>query len=543
MKNIFFTLITLLFMSSCYKTETADLVIHNAIIYTIDEQFSKAQAMAVKDGKIIEIGPENQILNKYFSEQMIDAKSQVVFPAFNDAHAHFFWYARSFQEVDLVGSKSWDEVLNRLKEFSTNKDLKFIGGNGWDQNLWTSKEFPTKDKLDVLFPNTPVLLKRIDAHAAVANQKALDMAGVDENTKIEGGIFDKKNDTLSGLLIDMAITYVENKLPRYSKEEDRNSLLKAQEKCFEKGLGTVTDAMLENDMIHLLDSLQKSGELKMRIYGMMTPSDKNIKEFLKDKPYKTDRLNIGAVKFFADGALGSRGAKMLQPYSDDTLNSGLFLNDSTYLQEMADKIYASGLQMNTHCIGDAANRLILQIYGNTLKKVNDRRWRIEHCQIVNPADFELFKKYTIIPSVQPTHAISDMNWVKDRIGAERLKGAYAFKTLLQQNGLIALGTDFPIEPIDPLMTFYTAVSRKNAKGEPKDGFLVEEALSREEAIKGMTIWAAIASFEENEKGSLEVGKNADFIVLDRDILEVGESEILDTKVIYTVVGGEVVYKR
>ncbi len=541
MKNLIIVLTTLLFMTSCYKSETVDLIIHNATIYTMDETNSMAEAMAVKDGKIIAIGPENQIMNKYFGEKTIDAGTRPVYPGFNDAHCHFFWYGRSFQEVDLTGAKSWDEAIQRVVDFAKGKELKFIGGNGWDQNLWKGQAFPTKQKLDSLFPNTPVLLKRVDSHAAIANQAALDIAEVDATTTTDGGIFKLNNGELTGLLIDMAITYVEQKLPRYSDEEDKKSLLTAQKNCFEKGLTTVADAMLENKMIHLIDDLQKEGRLKMRIYGMATPSEENLAEYLLDSAYKTDRLHIGAIKFFADGALGSRGAKLIEPYSDDTTNSGLFLNDSTYLQEMAHKIYESGLQMNTHCIGDDANRLMLNIYGNALKKVNDRRWRIEHAQIVHPDDMKLFRKYTIIPSVQPTHAISDMDWVEDRLGADRLKSSYAFKTLLSQNGLLPLGTDFPIEKTDPLLTFYTAVARKNTKGLPENGFLPEERLSRLETLKGMTIWPAIASFEENEKGSLEVGKYADFVLLDKDIMTIEESDILKAKVMYTVVGGEVVY--
>lgn len=543
MKNASFIFVILsLLMSSCYYTEEADLLIHNAKIYTVDSEFSIAEAMAIKGGKIIDIGPNNELKNRYTVKEEIDAKMRPIYPGFIDAHCHFLWYGNSFFEVDLVGTTSWEEVLQRTAKFAESNNDLWIKGRGWDQNDWEVKEFPTKAKLDSLFPDRAVLLRRIDGHAAIANQKALDLAGIDVNTKIDGGVFKQIGNKLTGLLVDNAIESVQKAVPELSLEQMNRALLKAQEMCFEKGLTTVDDAMLENEMVHAIDKLQQSGDLKMKVYGMLMPTPENKNEFLSKGPYLTDKLSIRSFKYFADGALGSRGAKLIEPYHDDPHNHGLFLNDSSYFADEAKELFKNGFQMNTHCIGDAANRMILDIYGTVLESTNDKRWRIEHCQIVKPEDLIKFKKYTIIPSIQPTHATSDMHWASERLGEERVKTAYAYQDLLSLNGLVALGTDFPIEDIDPLKTFYAAVVRKDAKNYPKDGFQKENALSREETLKGMTIWAAISNFEEARKGSIEIGKDADFIILDKDIMSIPEENILDCKVVQTYIDGELVFK-
>jgi hypothetical protein len=533
---------TTLLMDSCYYTEKADLLIHNAKIYTLDSEFSIAEAMAVKDGKIIEVGPNNELKNRYQAKVEIDARLRPIYPGFIDAHCHFLWYGNTFFEVNLVGTKSWEEVVERTKAFAEANQDEWITGRGWDQNDWEFKEFPTKKELDSLFPNRAVLLKRIDGHAAIANQKAVELAGIDEQSEIDGGVYQKQNGKLSGLLIDNAIERVSRAMPELSFEQMERALLKAQEMCFAVGLTTVDDAMLENRMVHTIDKLQQSGKLKMKVYGMLMPTKENKTDFLEKGSYLTNRLSIRSFKYFADGALGSRGAKLIHPYHDDPENKGLFLNDSNYFQAEAEALYKKGFQMNTHCIGDAANRMMLNIYGNVLKTTNDKRWRIEHAQIVASDDLDKFKKYTIIPSVQPTHATSDMYWLEERLGRERAKTAYTWKELLNQNGLIALGTDFPIEDIDPLKTFYAAVVRKDTNGFPEAGFQPENGLSRKEALRGMTIWAAVSNFEEAQKGSLEIGKDADFVMLDQDLMTVPESEILKTRVLFTFINGEQVFE-
>lgn len=530
-------------MSSCYYTESADLLIHNAKIYTVDPNFSIYEAIAVKDGKIIDIGPNNELKNRYEAKTVIDAQLKTIYPGFIDAHCHFIWYGNSFFEVDLTGTKSWQEVLERTSSFAESNNDLWIKGRGWDQNNWPNKEFPNKKELDSLFPDRAVFLTRIDGHAAIANQKALDLAEINENSTIKGGIFQQQDGQLNGMLIDHAITVISKAIPKMTAARMQEALLKAEEMCLEQGLTTVDDAMLENDMVHAIEELHNSGQLRMNIYGMLVPSKDNKEEFLEKGPYLTEKLSIRSFKYFADGALGSRGAKLLEPYHDDPNNTGLFLVDSAYLQAEAKSLYDNNFQMNTHCIGDAANRMVLSIYGSVLKTTNDRRWRIEHAQVLDKNDLEAFKKYTIIPSVQPTHATSDMPWVEERLGSERLQYAYAYKQLLTQNGILPLGTDFPIEDISPFKTFYAAVSRKGINGLPEEGFQPENALTRQEALKGMTIWPAISNFEEDKKGSLEVGKKADFILLSKDILEVKESEILDTKVLKTFIDGKLVFER
>lgn len=536
--------LTLLFtmaLSSCYKNVKVDLLVHNAKIYTVDNTFSITDAMAIKNGKIIALGPENEIMNKYYADETIDAKTRPVFPGFIDAHCHFLAYGLNLENINLTGTASFEEVLNRVKNKGEANQSGWILGRGWDHNSWAVKEFPDKDSLDLLFPNTPVFLRRIDGHAALANQQALDQAGITTETKVDGGVIEVKNGKLTGILIDKAVELVSKVIPQPGVEDKKNALLKAQENCFEKGITTVDDAGLEKEEVELIDQLQKEDELLMKVYAMLSPSNENFERYLPNGPYITDKLSVRSFKFYADGALGSRGALLINPYSDDPGNTGLLQNSAEYFRKNAQKVLSSGFQMNTHCIGDSANRMILNIYGELLKGVNDKRWRIEHAQVVHPEDFKLFKENTVIPSVQPTHATSDMDWADERLGKERLKSAYAYKKLLEQNGIIALGTDFPIEDIDPMKTFYAAVVRKDGQGNPASGFQMDNSLSREEALKGMTIWAAVSNFEEENKGSLEIGKSADFIILDRDIMVVPEKDLLNTKVLYTIIDGKKVY--
>lgn len=529
-------------ISSCQQSENADLLIHNASIYTVNNAFDIEEAMAIKDGKIIAIGPNNELKNKYTARQIIDAKLKPIYPGFIDAHCHFLPYGNTFFEVDLVGTKSWEEVIEKLSDFAKANETEWITGRGWDQNDWELKEFPTNEKLNELFPDKAILLKRIDGHAAIANQKALELSGVDIETSIEGGVFEIKDGELSGLLIDNAVDIVQKAIPEQSEAQIKKSLLKAEEMCFAKGLTTLSDAMLENEVANCIIKMHSDNSLKMKVYGMLMPTKENKEQFLKNGPFVTDKLSIRSFKFFADGALGSRGAKLKEPYADDIHNNGLYLSDSSTLSKEAKNMYEAGFQMNTHCIGDAANELMLKIYADYLKEPNDKRWRIEHCQVVDPTDLAYFKDYTIIPSVQPTHATSDMYWAEERLG-ERVKGAYAYADLLAQNGLIALGTDFPIEDIDPLKTFFAACIRKDDRLFPEEGFQSENKLSKEEALRGMTIWAAIANFEEEKKGSLEIGKDADFVIFNQDIMAVPEEQILNSKVEMTFINGEMVFEK
>ncbi|MDZ7613215.1 MAG: amidohydrolase family protein [Flavobacteriaceae bacterium] len=412
-------------------------------------------------------------------------------------------------------------------------------GRGWDQNDWEQKVFPTKDTLDLLFPNTAVILKRIDGHAFLVNQKTLDLAGIDGNTKIAGGEIIKKEGKITGVLIDNAMDLVYRVFPEEDKKKSIQALLDAQKTCFSLGLTTVDDAGLDKRAIDLIDSLQQINLLKIRIYAMVSATEANLDFYLKNGILKTEKLHVRSFKVFADGALGSRGAALKEPYSDRHGHYGAMVTDPIVLKNIAKRIAESDFQMNTHAIGDSANAYLLKTYTEVLSGKTDRRWRMEHAQVISPLDFEMYK--LVIPSVQPTHATSDMYWAEDRLGPDRIKGAYAYKKLLETNGIVALGTDFPVEQVNPMLTFYAAVSRQDLKGYPKSGFHMENALSREETLKGMTIWAAYANFEELEKGSIEKGKMSDFIILDRDIMQVDISSIPECKVLSTYVNGEKVF--
>lgn len=542
MKPILYSLFLALLLNSCTKKETVDVIVYNAKVYTVNSKFDTVEAFAVKGGKILALGKSAEIKGKYTAKEEINGNGKAVYPGFIDAHAHFYGYGQSLQTADLRETKSWDEVLSRLTEFAKTHPDGWLIGNGWDQNDWDNKAFPTNEKLTALFPGRPVFLNRIDGHAAIANQKALDDAGIKSEQKLVGGDMLTENGKLTGVLIDNAVGLVERKIPSPNAKLAEKIFTDAQKNCFAAGLTTIDDCGLSYQAVEFIEKLQQSNKLKMRLYVMLSDEPDNYKYLFNRGPIKTDRLNVRAFKVYADGALGSRGACLLHPYSDMPDKTGFLLSSQKHFEEVATKIAANHFQMCTHAIGDSANRVILNIYNKILKGKNDQRWRIEHAQVVNAKDFDLFGKTSIIPSVQPTHATSDMYWAEQRLGAERLKGAYAYKQLLKQNGWIPLGTDFPVENINPLLTFYAATVRADAKDFPKGGFQVENALTPEEALRGMTIWAAKANFEEHEKGSLEKGKLADFVMLDHDILKSTPQNILKTKVLKTYLNGEKVYE-
>jgi predicted amidohydrolase YtcJ len=528
----------LLSVSSCKFREKVPLLVHNATIYTVDDQFTKAQAMVIRDGKIIDIGSNDDILKKYEGEQTIDAGGKAVFPGFIDAHCHFTGYATDRWKCDVVGTTSWKEVVAKITAYSKNAPMEWIYGRGWDQNDWEVKEFPGNIQLDSLFPGRPVFLKRVDGHAAIANSVALKLAGIDPATKVTGGSIEVKDGKLTGLLLDNAMDLVEAKIPAVSDSLAKQYFAEMQAECFAEGLTGVHDCGVSEHTVTLLQEAQKSGLLKMKVFALLSDDSSYYERWIKKGRYKSGRLTVGGFKLYADGALGSRGACLLQDYTDKTGWKGFLLNEASYFLDKAQRLAVTDLQMCTHAIGDSGNRQILQTYAGVLKSKNDKRWRIEHAQVVNNNDFHFFADYNIIPSVQPTHATSDMYWAADRIGAERMKGAYAYQQLLGTNGWMPLGTDFPVEAISPFKTFFASVVRKDAKGFPRGGFQMENALTREQTIRGMTIWAAKAAFEEKEKGSLEKGKAADFIILDTDLIQCPESGILKTKVLGTYINGE-----
>lgn len=536
MKKLFSILALITTFSCETEKQTADLIVTNAMVYTVDDAFSTKEAFAIKDGKFVAVGTSEDISSSYQSDNMIDANGQAITPGLIDAHCHFLNLGIGIQEVQLMSTESYDEVIQRVVDFQKEKNADYIMGRGWDQNDWEDKVFPKKAKLDELFPDTPIALTRVDGHAILVNQAALDLGKVTGESKIDGGEVVIENGHPTGVLIDNAESLVMNYWPKSTKQEAIDALLGAQDVCFDLGLTTVNDAGLSIEAINLIDSLQQTGDLKMRVYAMASATTKNLDYFIDKGIIKTDFLSVRSFKFYADGALGSRGAMMRDPYSDKPGHFGLLVNDIKTLKATAKRIADSEYQMNTHAIGDSANHAVLDTYKEVLNGKPNRRWKIEHAQIVSAEDFPKFND--IIPSVQPTHATSDMYWAEERVGEQRMKGAYAFKDLLKQYGKVALGTDFPVERVNPMLTFYAAVARQDLEQYPEGGFQIENALSREEALRGMTIWAAYSNFEEEEKGSIEVGKFADFIILDKDIVTIESKEIPNTKVVGTYVAGE-----
>ncbi|HLG03761.1 MAG TPA: amidohydrolase, partial [Bacteroidia bacterium] len=545
----------LLFLNSCGDGKMhADLIVKNAKVYTVDGGFAVLESFAIRDGKFVAVGTDSSISYLYEADSVYDAGGKIILPGFIDAHCHFLGYGLGLQQCNLVGTRSFDEVINRVKEFAKTAKSGWIVGRGWDQNDWTDKTFPDRRRLDSMFPDRPVILKRIDGHAALVNGAALKRSNIHYDTKITGGeilVRREKNapvesdESLTGILIDNAVEQVEKVIPPPSAAQMREALLTAQANCFAVGLTTVTDAGLMKDQIETIDALQKKGDLQMRVYAMLTDSLPNYKHYVAAGPYKTDYLNVRSFKFYADGALGSRGACLLENYSDQPGWKGFLLNTPKHFEEKMTLLAQKNFQVCTHAIGDSANRFILNLYAKILPDSisKDRRWRIEHAQVVAEEDVMLFGRSGIIPSVQPTHATSDMYWAEKRLGPERARTAYAYKFLLGSAGMVALGTDFPVESINPMHTFYATVARMDLRQFPPGGFQMENALSRWEALRGMTIWAAFANFEENEKGSIEAGKFADFIILDKDPLACPVNEIPGILVLSTYVAGKNVFVK
>jgi len=525
------------------EKQQADLILTNATVYTVDEAFSMAEAIVVRDHRIVEVGSSKKIKRRYQSSHIEDLEGAFVYPGWIDAHCHFFGYGMSLNSADLVGTTSVEEIIGRLKKHHETYGGLWITGRGWDQNDWEVKEFPHRSMLDAHFPDTPVLLRRIDGHAAWLNTVALEMAGITTETEVDGGAVLIKDGTPSGILVDNAIGLVGRLIPPPAREEVVSAIQHAEQNCFSVGLTSVHDAGLGLQTVQLIDSLYQAGSLQIRMNTWLSPTKENFEHFVNKGPYQTDHITVNTVKLFADGALGSRGALMIEPYSDDPGNKGLAVSPLEILEQHCQAAYKHNFMVATHAIGDAANREMLKIYAGILKGPNDRRWRIEHAQIIHPDDFEIFKQYNIVPSVQPTHATSDMYWAEDRVGSHRMKGAYAFRTLLDQNGWYPGGSDFPVEEINPLYGFYAATVRKDQSGYPEGGFQIEEAITRKEALKAMTIWAAKSGFEEHLKGSLEPGKLADFVITGKDLMTAPDEELFNIKVMATYSGGEVVYKQ
>ena len=536
-------LLSLLSLSSCMKGKSVDTVIHNAQIHVMDDLGTIQEAVAIRDGIIIEVGPERQILNKYSADEYIDAQKRDVYPGFTDAHAHILSYARQKISVDLVGCKSYDEMLVRIEKYQSKHNRKFIIGRGWDQSLWKEGEMPTNERLNELFPDIPVCLFRIDGHALLANDYLMEKSDVinkvlNDSELSSGGYFIFKNPEVilipqdnayvpqislmaapeySGVMVDNAMNPILNILPDFPEQELKQAILEIQDELFSYGITGVHEAGMQQHEVQLFKKLMDQDELKLNIYGMLMPTPENIAFAKKEGVYEYKSMLIRSFKVYGDGALGSRGAFLKEAYSDKHDHHGYLCTSMERMKEIADLCTDLGYQMNTHAIGDSTNRLMLELY-QAINEINpDHRWRIEHAQIVDPADFELFARAGVFPSVQPTHAVSDQRWAESRIGEHRMKGAYAYKSLLKQFGMIAIGTDFPVELTDPFLTIHAAVNRKNSENFPGAGFLVEERISLDECLKGMTLWAAMASFQENQLGTIEKGKDATLVIFESPV--------------------------
>jgi predicted amidohydrolase YtcJ len=539
MKNIIFYLLIFLLLNACSQSN-ADLIVYNAKVYTMDDSFSTCTAFAVKDGRILETSTDAIITQKYKNAlQKIDAHQQIIYPGLIDAHAHFSGYALDLRSVKLFFTKSPQQMLQQVKEYAATNKEPWIIGRGWDQNGWPLKQFPTNDSLNKWFPNTPVYLQRIDGHAALCNAKALEMAGITAQTKIDGGQIEIINGKLSGILVDNACLKIENILPKKTQAQAIALFKEAQEDCFKQGVTSTVDCGIKSEVFDWLKAAYASGNLQLSQGIMFADDSTNLAKYAFAKPYADSWMKVIGFKVYADGALGSRGAYLIDDYHDALHTKGLLLKNQDSIKALAKLLINTPHQMCTHAIGDAGNRIVLNAYASVLPKNNDRRWRIEHAQVVHQSDIHLFGDYKIVPSVQPTHATSDMPWAADRLGSQRLQTAYAYQQLLAQNNWLPLGTDFPVEYINPFYTFYSAVFRIYDTTKP--AFQTRDALTRQQALRGMTIWAAKASFEENEKGKIAKGMRADFIICNTDLLTASPIECKQALVINTFVKGKCVW--
>ena len=537
---------------SCNIQDKADLVIMGGKVATVDNDFSITEAVAVQDDKIIFVGT-NKDAKKYITKKtkVIELSGELVLPGLIDSHGHLTGYGKSLEHINLVGTKSYQEVIDLVAEkVKTAEPEEWIRGRGWDQNDWDIMEFPSHNSLSEISPHNPVVLSRIDGHAILVNQNAMEICGISVDTpNPDGGkVFKDKGGVPTGIFLDNAEMLITSHLPKYSSEKLRKIIRDATIQCSIFGLTSVGDAGIPTSRIDDYKYLIDKGEMSIRVNAMLSDTvttDLN-KFFQKHKidSYGNDFLRVKSVKLYADGALGSRGAALLEPYSDDPKNSGLIVTDNTHMLEVCKAAIKNDFQVCTHAIGDKAIRTMLDVYEEALDKdpKTDHRFRIEHSQIVNLNDIARYAELGVLPAMQPQHVVSDMPWTEDRIGPDRVKGAYAFRSFIDDGIVIPCGSDFPIEVPNPMAGIHNAVTRQDENAYPKGGWLPEQKMTIEEAIKGYTIWAAYAAFQEDILGSIEVGKLADFTILDKDILTIESSEILNTKPIYTIVGGKIQYK-
>jgi len=529
----------------------AELVVTNARIYTVDEGRPVAQAMAVRGGRVLFVGDARGALAlRGPGTRVVDLGGRTVIPGMVDAHGHLLGLGLGLRNVDLVGTRSYDEVIARVVARARQLPKgSWVVGRGWDQNDWGDTRFPTHEALSHAVPDHPVFLQRVDGHAALANAAAMQAARVTRDTPDpSGGRLERAADgTPTGVFVDNAEAIVGRVIPPPSRDDQRVALRGAAAELHRWGLVGVHSAGERRGTIELMEEMAGRGELDLRAYVMIADDSADVAYYLARGPRSAvadGRLWVRSIKVYSDGALGSRGAALLEPYSDDPRNSGLLVTAPAHIRDVATRALRAGFQVNTHAIGDRGNRLVLDAYAAALRDVPvaDHRFRVEHAQILHHDDVPRFAELGVIPSMQASHQTSDMYWAGTRLGETRLLGAYAWRSLLDAGSIVPNGSDFPVEQVNPLISFHAAVARQDAANWPTGGWHPEQRMTRDEALRSMTLWPAMAAFQERDMGSLGVGKYADFVVLDRDLMRVPAEEILATRVLATYVGGRAVYE-
>ncbi len=571
----------LIFMNIISHKQHVDLLVINAVIYTVDDENSKAEAMAIRGSRIVAIGSTQDIQNLYTSQNVIDARGKTIVPGLIDSHAHVMGLGQSITELNLYGTTSSKQIAEMIAQrVSSSKPGEWIRGRGWDQNDWESsalgKPFPTAAMLDKVSSNNPVILSRIDGHAIWVNSKAMELAKNKTDFKIEidgGKILRDRMGNATGIFVDNAEAVIRTVVPEYTKEEKIEMYNRAFSECLKYGITSVHDMGIDEKDYTIYRELLDKQELPLRIYAQVSGNGKLWKQMIASGPYMdhiSKFLSVRSIKLYMDGALGSRGAALIEPYSDEPESRGLITFSPDSVRIITEQALKNGFQVCVHAIGDKANRIVLDEFENASKnypeQARNARLRIEHAQVIALEDIPRYKKLYVIPSMQPTHATSDMYWAQARLGPERILGAYAWRSLISDGNIIPAGSDFPVELPNPLLGFYAAITRQDKEGIPKDamdvaarfqlsaegirdstyfngGWYVEQRMTRDEALRSFTKWGAYAEFMENEKGSLEEGMLADFVIVSKDIMTVAVKEILTTEVEMTVVGGKIRYQK